>query len=426
MFNKDRTRYWSLLLSKFLAGQGLTQLTNLVTGLLLLRLLPLEQYALYTIANVMLGMASVLADLGLSHGVMSIGARLREDRTSLSRLIASAQRYRWVLGSVAIVLLFVLTPFMTGKHGWSATQIGTVLLIITLSIWVRLVIDLRGTVFEIYHDADSVTRTDLPAALLRLAVTGISCAMFPLAVVALAANLFSLMVQSLLVARRARRYIDFSAPGDPAHSQALKRFFFPLIPSTLYYAFQGQISIFLISLFGSSTAIAQVGALGRLGQILGVLGALNGFFVLPYFARIASRELFVKRAALLLGALFLFGGILVLSAYVVPDWWLLILGQHYNDLYRELPVAIAASMIAFIAGIPYTLLIAKGATAGQHFLIYANLSIQVAFIGLIGVQSTYEAFLLNLVMALGTLSVNMILLIRMSVRQQSWAPAGSA
>jgi hypothetical protein len=47
------------------------------------------------------------------------------------------------------------------------------------------------------------------------------------------------------------------------------------MPATLFYAFEGQIGVLLISWFGKADTIAEVGALSRIPQISVLLGAFN-------------------------------------------------------------------------------------------------------------------------------------------------------
>ena len=56
-----RTGRWFFHITRFLTGQALVQLTNVLTGLLILRLLSIEQYALYTVANVLLNLDETLS-----------------------------------------------------------------------------------------------------------------------------------------------------------------------------------------------------------------------------------------------------------------------------------------------------------------------------------------------------------------------------
>jgi len=57
-------------------------------------------------------------------------------------------------------------------------------------------------------------------------------------------------------------------------------------PHSIYYCLQGQITVWLISIFGNADSVADVGALSRLAVVFSVLGALSSEIVFPAFARI--------------------------------------------------------------------------------------------------------------------------------------------
>ena len=60
------------LASSFILAQGLVQALTLVVGLLLARVLPLEQYALYTISGTLLALVSLGSNFGLGHALISL------------------------------------------------------------------------------------------------------------------------------------------------------------------------------------------------------------------------------------------------------------------------------------------------------------------------------------------------------------------
>jgi hypothetical protein len=62
---------WGKLITIVGSAQILVQAISLISGILVIRLLPTHEYALYTLANTMLGTMSLLADGGISTGVMS-------------------------------------------------------------------------------------------------------------------------------------------------------------------------------------------------------------------------------------------------------------------------------------------------------------------------------------------------------------------
>jgi hypothetical protein len=183
------------------------------------------------------------------------------------------------------------------------------------------------------------------------------------------------------------------------------------MPFIIYTLSQGQISIFLLSLYGLTTSIAEVGALSRLGQIIGLLMMLNAFIVQPYFARIEQKSLYIFQACLVMTILFAFCLLSMISVYWVPEWWLFILGGHYAGLPRELPIAILGALLTLIGGTLYTMVIARNTTRGQSWNVVVGLVSQVMFIGIFNVQTTFDALILNMLPAAGLIVIQSILLV---------------
>ena len=57
---------WSKLISITASAQLIVQAVGFLSGILIIRLLPVQEYAYYTLANTMLGTMTILADGGIS------------------------------------------------------------------------------------------------------------------------------------------------------------------------------------------------------------------------------------------------------------------------------------------------------------------------------------------------------------------------
>jgi len=68
------------IVGNFATVQVLVQLVGFASGILLVRWLDQHEYAYFTIANTMQGTINILADLGVSIGLISIGGRVWQDR----------------------------------------------------------------------------------------------------------------------------------------------------------------------------------------------------------------------------------------------------------------------------------------------------------------------------------------------------------
>ena len=398
------------MLTRFLGGQALVQIVNLCTALLLLRLLSLEEYALFIIASFYLSIGSVGSDLNLSTALSTFGARIAKDRDGLSGLFALIVSLRRKLFVVMVLIIVAVTPYMVNSHGWKLGAILVLLVPVIITIWIQQKLSLRTMVLNIQQDAMGVFQTGLTGAISRLFLTYIFCLISPLAITAVLSTLLSVYFAGWQAKLRCRLYLDEHSVEDESYKNKVKEFIYPLIPAAAYFTFQGQISIFLISIFGSSNAIAEVGALTRFAQIFAFLGVLNGFFFQPTFSRISNKAEFIRKA-LLVTFLLLTGFSLVLcSAWLLPDWWLLLLGKNYAGLQDEVLLAVAGPIAGYLYGFFFTLLAARAFTQGQYWYVLATLLVQIIFIALIGVDTTHKALQLNLANSLATMFVEISLL----------------
>ena len=74
---------WFKLISITGGAQLIVQAIGLVSGIIVIRLLSTSEYGLYTLANTMLGTMIILADGGISAGVMAQGGKVWQDKNQL-------------------------------------------------------------------------------------------------------------------------------------------------------------------------------------------------------------------------------------------------------------------------------------------------------------------------------------------------------
>jgi O-antigen/teichoic acid export membrane protein len=397
------------LASSFILAQGLVQALTLVVGLLLARVLPVEQYALYTIAGTLLAFVSLGSNFGLGQAMVSLGAGRREDPRYVGALFKAARVDSHRLFGVAVLTTVALAGYMFRGCAWPPhTEAICVALVLSIG-FVQINTSLGRSVFNMHHDASAIFYTGGVEGLVRLVLI-LACIVWPSAIAALAANLLGAVAASITTTQRTRSLLDMTAIPDAVHCGALRNFVIPIAPMVIYTLLQGQIAIFLLSGAGYTRAVAEMGALNRLGQIFTVLMMFNPFLVQPVFARVTSYRDFLGKLARVIVALVVLCAVALVSAYAAPHWWLFLLGANYAGLARELPIAISVAVATVVGGTLYTVVIARGETSGQSLWILPCLVGQVAFIGLHGVYNARDALLLNAVPATAITLVECLLL----------------
>lgn len=415
----QKLKHWLPILSRFLGGQAVIQIVNLATALLLLRVLPLSEYALFVAANLFISLGATGSDLHLSTAFNTFGARLSGDKTALSRLFSSVLYLRRWLYLAAVAIILTVTPFVLWGHGWPLTLIIIMLAIIFVTVWSQQAVSLRSQVLNIYQDNSGVFQTGFSSAITRLVLTYILCVSLPFAVVALLVNLFAIHISNLITRKKCLQYILEKTEHSKADEAELKAFIYPLVPSAIYFALQAQIGLLVLSIMGEANSIAEVGALGRFAQIFAFLTLLNGFVFQPIFARELNKARFIKKTISITLILTFGFSLVLLSAYLAPDIWLLLLGNNYKTLQAEVPIALAGAIVTFFAGFFYTLLAARAFTRHQTWNVVFTLLTQIYFIGLVGLVTTHNVLVFNLVTGLIPLLVQVFLLVTMLIKWES-------
>lgn len=402
---------WVLLIIQFLAGQGLINLLNIFIGLILLRILSIEEFALYTIAMVLQQAAGIGSDMGLSHAVNTMGAKIRDDKYLLGSLYEGARFYGYRFFCISACVVIFLFIFMQSSNGLSWINFVSALFFILFTSVLQVTVNLQKSILNVSHDAKALFHVGLAQAGLRVVFVPL-CLVWPYASIALLGNLIGTCASKWVLEHQFKSRLDGTKKAINSQKDALKKFIIPLIPVLVYHNLQGPLSIFLLGYYGYTASIAEFGALGRLGQLIGLFMLLNSFFFMPVFSRISQKNEFIKQGRKLIFLLISFTFLNMLTVYLLPDWWLYILGENYSNLGAELPLAILSALLSLFGATLYVLVISRNNTNGQFWYIILGLLTQVAFVAMHGVHSTYDALLLNLLPILSYVCVQAGILTR--------------
>jgi hypothetical protein len=173
----------------------------------------------------------------------------------------------------------------------------------------------------------------------------------------------------------------------------------------MFYAAQGQLSTFMVAWFGQAQNIAEVAALGRLGQLFAFLSALFGMLVMPHFARVPD-ERFVRQYAWAVAfTLGLTAGFSA-AAFAVPQPLLWLLGSRYDHLLQEVGWVVLAGAMGFAGGAIWSIHSARKWVfwGGSAFYIAGVVLVQAAFLAWVDLSSTFNVVM----MGVGTSAVALV------------------
>ena len=142
-------------------------------------------------------------------------------------------------------------------------------------------------------------------------------------------------------------------------------------PNTIYYCIQGQSVIFIISFFGKTRNIAEMGALGRLTTLFALVNSVMAAIVVPRFACCHERNKLKKIFLHTLFTLAILSILLMAVSILLPGPFLWLLGSKYAYLRRELAYATFSTVVYAFGGAIYSLNASRGLDK-KGMAIYTN------------------------------------------------------
>ncbi|MDB5012126.1 MAG: polysaccharide biosynthesis protein [Daejeonella sp.] len=407
--NYARLFEWSKLISITGGAQVLVQALGMISGILVIRLLPTHEYALYTLANTMLGTMTILADGGISTGVMAQGGKVWQDRVKFGSVLATGFDIRKKFAFVSLLISMPVLLVLLRHHG--ASWLVSVMII--LSIIPAFFMVLSGTMLEIApkicQDIAPLQKVQVGINFGRLAILSLTLFVFPWAFIAVLAAGLPQLWGNLQLRRITKKHVEWNIATDPEIRKEILDFVKRIFPTAIYYCVSGQITIWLISIFGSTDAVAKMGALGRLAMTISLFNVLFLTLVAPRFARLPShKNILVKRFFQILG------GLLIVSIFSVSFAWLFyspvlwLLGNHYSGLRTELVLNILGSCLSLIAGVIFVLYTSRGWAIKPIISIPINLVTITLAAMLLDISSLKGILLLNIIVALVQVIMNVI------------------
>ena len=398
------------VVGNFAIVQAIVQVIGFGSGILIIRTLEQREYAYFTIANTMQGTINLLADIGISVGLISIGGRVWHDRQRFGQLINTALRARKKLGAVAIIIVTPFLFFLLSRNGAPVFYSTILILLLLAGILVQLSLGVLSVVPRLRSDITRIQIIDFTGATVRFVTLLALALIFLNAGIAIAVASATLFLQYLMLRRYAAGVIDLEAPPNPEDRQEIVRLVKHLAPNAIFYSVQGQITVFLISIFArQATSVAEVGALGRLAMIFTVLSNLLANIFVPAFARCHEPRRLRLLYIAIVGGVLGFSALVLAAAGLFPKEFLFVLGNKYAHLGRELLLIVGGTVFSALAGTLWALNASKAWVKGSWLYIPLTLGTQIALIPYTDFSSVAGVLIFNLISVVPSLFLNLAL-----------------
>lgn len=403
-------KQWALRLLQFGLVQGMVQVLSATAGLLIVRTLAKQDYALFAIVNSMQAAANILADVGISMGVRSIGGKVCDDPVRYGQLLNAAFALRRWFAIVSLTVTIPLTALMLWRNGASwpvacglcLTIIASILPLLSSSVWV--------TSLQLHGQYRALQKVDLSNAVLRLSLVGGLAMVWLSSITAALTTAAGNWYKLLCVRKHAVQYADTTQLASKEDRREMIQLAKKLLPNSVFYCLQSQFSIWLISIFGNASHVAEVSALGRIALLFVVLNTTMDSVVTPRFARCQDPRLLLQRYFQVLAGCVVLSILLTGSAEIFSKQFLWLLGPGYSNLRAELLLTLLNTVTSFLittmwgintsrAWIKGARLYVPGTIAGQVIsLMFLDLS-TVRGVLLFGFWSLVPWLLLNVFMS---------------------------
>jgi O-antigen/teichoic acid export membrane protein len=397
-------------IGNYVLVQAVVQIIAFSSGILLVRWLPQREYAFFTIANAMQATLMMLADIGISVGLISIGGRIWQDRHRFGELINTGLSMRRKLAAAAVIIVAPILYAMLTKNGAPASYTFLLIAVVLAGFSIQLSVDIYSVVPRLHSDIGLIQKVDFICAIVRLLLVLGLVYLFATAGLAVAIASATFLLQYFLLRAYAAKVVDLKANENAEYRREMVRLIKNLAANSLFYCFQGQITVFLISFFGRHAAsVAEVGALGRLAMIFTVLMNLLTNIFVPAFARCHDKRKLHWLFAAIVGGAVLFSLAVLAGAAFFPEQFLLVLGNRYAHLHRELLLMVSVAVISALSGTLWLLNASKAWINGAWLYVPLTLTTQIALIPFTDFSSVAGVLIFNLISAVPSFLLNLAL-----------------
>ncbi len=398
--HKARTLEWSKLIGITGGAQVIVQALGFLSGILIVRKLPTNEYAYYTIATAMLSTMTALADGGIGSGVISQGGKVWQDPVQLGKVMATglALRKRFALLSAlaAPVLIYLMR-----KHDASWLVSIAVLACLVPTFLASLSDSLLEVAPKLRQRVVPLQQNLIAAAASRAVLTVLMAFTVPLCATAVLATGISRTWANIRLRRIASEFADWHQQPDPEIRKNILDVVWRILPSSIYYCISGQVTIWVISIFGSTAAVGQLGGLTGLSQAMTLFSVLFTTLIVPRFARLPDvKALLVKRFVVVQIGLVILSFLIIFAASLFSREILWLLGRQFRGLSKELTIAFASSCAYLLSGSTSQLLSARGIVVPPLVFIPFAIAAQIGLAFVLPLHEVTGALLYGLYTAL--------------------------
>jgi O-antigen/teichoic acid export membrane protein len=356
-------RRWIIRIASVSGSQTVAQMLNGIVGFVLIRTMPKEEFAWFSISTGIAAVLSALNDGGIASAVIANGGSVWQDRQRFSALIEAAFAWLCRTATVSAAVISPILFWLLYEKGASSVLAGMACILVVGPQWIATSTVILGAVNRLHSRVWQMQAVELTGAFTRAAFTLIPALLgWVNLTIALSAVALSTGAQAILVRRQVRPLLNAAVPPEDQlyFHKRIRGTLNKMYPNAVFGCIQGQLALGLLAVFGSTGEVADFGAIARLGFISSFLSAPLSSLFAPAFARLSDPS---RLSAIFLRVLSTY--VVVLSAfigtvYLKADLILGIFGIKYYHLEVELVLMAVSLAVGLVNQIFWCLNMSRG------------------------------------------------------------------
>ncbi|MFO7826507.1 MAG: hypothetical protein R6V72_21410 [Cyclobacterium sp.] len=350
-------------ISQVIGSQLLIRVMGLVIGFILIRILSKNDYALYTILITIQGMLIPLSNSSTFIGFKKIGGEIWDNDKKLSSLIKTADSISNYIIAIAFLLVGGYATFILLEQEIEFQSIiwflACVLLIVipdvkTSFLRNALLFQKKIKVVQVTEVIGHIPRFIILAFFFIILKDEITISII------LLITIFSTWISYIYIQKQSKNLRFLNPVISKNYKETLIKYIKLNWHNSAFYTFKGQISIFLIGVFGTTDSIADIGALTRFTLIFMMGKSLVDNIYSPAFGRCQNQEELKVLFRNAIAIIFLTSAAMLITVYLFPNQILWILGPKYEHLSYELFLVFLIGSLNLLLGTVYALNLTKG------------------------------------------------------------------
>lgn len=353
---------WFRMLTAFVSLEIAAQACAAFASFLVVRNLDKEHYAWYSLAFNLQTTLGLFTLFGIGTGMTSMSGQWIGNREKMGALTASAFRYRSFLLTIVAPVVLPIFGYLLLKNGCPIWYAVALVALAVCLLFVELNRQIFSVPVRIAGRYNFLQRAALVESVSRVTTLALLILLgwLSAATTILVSVLVSGSVVRFLIRKGAQEFIAPHSAPDRDIQRRLTKLNLNLMPSTLAFVFQAQIGLTMISIFGKTASVADLGALTRIALLLMVPQAIVTKIIEPKLARAKEGADLWRKFGIstVLVAMMAASGFALMFLFRHQFLWLL--GKDYWYLEKELVFYSGIVCTATLTSMSMMLLYARG------------------------------------------------------------------